>query len=582
MTARQGLDRSHWTLAFGLVAAVTALWIKMGWSQLAFGRLPDTDDMMRLAQVRDWLAGQPFTDIVQHRLGRGASGSMHWSRIGDVGPAALMLALRPLLGTAAGDAWAAMLWPAVLLCAYVLASARLALRLFDRSHVVPAIVLAVAAMPATSMFVPGRIDHHGLQIVLVVLLIDALVRPPSTGSGLIAGLITATCLAVGLETAPQCAAAMAVLGSLWVARGSGERDRLLAFASTLAAATLIWFLLAKPAIWPNEWCDGFTPASFDATLIAAFALGAAVAATAPLANFGWRGRVGFAVVAGVLTLAAVHATSSVCLAGPYGHTDPLLRRLWMDRIDESQSLVVSTMPVVIGLGGLALAGSLAGLVLAAQRRGPLVILVALQLVSLLVGLVQVRGLAMAAALTPPIMAHLVVVARSRSGPTGPIALAAAWIGGLGFAWSLTGALLTPDATPTKGAACSEATTLRQMAALPPSTILAPIDAGAYLIAATRHRVLSAPYHRNNAGNRAAYDIWLSTPERARPIVQDWGIGYVLWCPAGLGPIDLAREGPGGMAQLLHNGQHPVWLAPVPLKNSQGVLYRVLPAATLRR
>ena len=53
---------------------------------------------MRLQQVRDWLAGQPFADLAQHRLGLPPGVEMHWSRIGDLGPAAIIVMLEPLLG----------------------------------------------------------------------------------------------------------------------------------------------------------------------------------------------------------------------------------------------------------------------------------------------------------------------------------------------------------------------------------------------------------------------------------------------------------------------------------------------------
>ena len=60
-------------LAFALVLA----WSLRDWQNLSALRLPDTDDVMRLQQIRDWLAGQRFSDVSQHRLGAGGL-AMHW------------------------------------------------------------------------------------------------------------------------------------------------------------------------------------------------------------------------------------------------------------------------------------------------------------------------------------------------------------------------------------------------------------------------------------------------------------------------------------------------------------------------
>ena len=51
---------------------------------------PDTDDAMRLVQVRDLLAGQGWFDMVQHRLMPPEGASMHWSRLVDAPLAALI------------------------------------------------------------------------------------------------------------------------------------------------------------------------------------------------------------------------------------------------------------------------------------------------------------------------------------------------------------------------------------------------------------------------------------------------------------------------------------------------------------
>lgn len=575
-----------WIFAVLAGALLAGLWLRTDWAALSHGRLPDNDDMMRLAQVRDWIGGQRFRDLVQHRLGTGNSGSMHWSRIGDFGIAGWMLILRPLLGQMRGDIWAAILWPATLFIVYLAMSARLAARLCGRDHAAIALLVAAFAFPATAMFAPGRIDHHGLQIVLIVMLVEAVLRPPDWRGGAWAGGLIAASLAIGLETAPQCAVAMAVLFVLWVRDGTGERARAAAFACALGVMTLLWLMVARPEIWPAGLCDGFTPASSAAVFIAsAFWLSLAILTP-------WlkdrRVRLAAGALLGIAGLAFAYRTSSVCLTGPYGAVDPLLRRLWIDRIEEARGLFARETPgVAIAFGGLPIAAMLASAAfLWREKTQGWAILLAFLAMGVSVTLFQVRGAAVAAALAAPAMAHLVIIGRRKAGrPYGTAILASAWLASGGLFYAIAGHVADGADSPGRhagGAGCTDAATLEQIGALPRGTMIAPVDAGAYIIGLTPHRVLAASYHRNNTGNRAAYDFWLSPPDRARDVAERWHADYVLACPDAFGGIDLSREGPGGMAILLDRGEPPAWLVPIALTGSRGRLYRVLRSEAAHR
>jgi hypothetical protein len=552
-----------WAFAVVLGACLAALWTWSNWTGLSHLQLPDTDDMARLQQMRDWLHGQAWGDLVQHRLGDGVTGSLHWSRLADLGLAAWTLLL--------GERAAVILWPATLYILFLAQSGHLALRLGGRASAGPAIIIAALAFPAITMFVPGRIDHHGLQIVLSLLLAETVIRPPSGRSGALAGLLSAISLAIGLETAPQVACAMAVLGLLWIVDGAPERSRLIAFGATLGVATLIWRVAAQSSIWSPAWCDGFTPASYDATLLAA----ALFIILGGLPALDTRFRLILGGAFGLTALALAYHTSSICLAGPYGATDPLLRRLWMDHIQEARGLFAGRGPFIpVAFGALPVLGTLAAAWWAWRIRSRnWLVMLGFCALALVVTLFQVRGAAMAAALAVAPLAATVAWARDRR----PALTIPAWLAALGIIWNVLGTLLQPaEAKPAKGAGCDDWHTIEQLRALPPGTVVAPIDAGAYILALTPHRVLAAPYHRNNAGNRAAYDFWLTPEAQARVTAARWKITYALYCPNGLGSIDLAKEGPGGVADLLARGQRPGWLRPLPLKDSQAQLYRILP------
>src|ERR1044072_2340641 len=190
-------------LAPAITLVLTAAWTFKDWSNLSLLRLPDNDDMARLAQVRDWLNWPAFNDLMQYRLGPPGGASMHWSRIADAGPALLILVFRPLLGTTGAEITMALTYPALLFLFYLLLAARIAKRLGGEAAGTPPLPLAALAFPTISLFIPGRIDHHALQIVLTLLLVDAIVAPPSLRNGAIGGIRAALSLAIGLEAAPD-------------------------------------------------------------------------------------------------------------------------------------------------------------------------------------------------------------------------------------------------------------------------------------------------------------------------------------------------------------------------------------------
>src|SRR5580765_3497991 len=89
------LDRRWrwWLLACWLIVAAYMLYDRWGAIQI-FG-LGDTDDNMRMMQVRALLDGQGWYDLSQHRM---AGSNIHWSRLVDLPIAGLKLAFTPLFG----------------------------------------------------------------------------------------------------------------------------------------------------------------------------------------------------------------------------------------------------------------------------------------------------------------------------------------------------------------------------------------------------------------------------------------------------------------------------------------------------
>jgi hypothetical protein len=98
-----------WVAIFWVAAAFFLLYGR--WNFIGWFALGDTDDNMRMMQVRALLAGQDWFDLRQHRLDPPYGANIHWSRIVDLPIAGIMLLLRPLVGGAVAEKVAVSLAP---------------------------------------------------------------------------------------------------------------------------------------------------------------------------------------------------------------------------------------------------------------------------------------------------------------------------------------------------------------------------------------------------------------------------------------------------------------------------------------
>ena len=89
----------HWKLITVLLWIGLCAWfVYTNLDGIRFFRLGDTDDNMRMMQVRGLLHGQGWYDLRQHHLNPPVGANIHWSRLVDLPIAGLVLALRPFLG----------------------------------------------------------------------------------------------------------------------------------------------------------------------------------------------------------------------------------------------------------------------------------------------------------------------------------------------------------------------------------------------------------------------------------------------------------------------------------------------------
>lgn len=622
------LSRTDWLFALLLCVLLQFAWGAQDWANLRQLRLPDTDDMVRLQQIRDWLNGQSWFDLTQHRLGLGDGLPMHWTRVNDLIPALTITLVRPLAGVHSAELAAVLLGPAILFFAFLMLSGRAALSLAgsasNQADVAKiAMIIAAFAFPATGMFIPGRIDHHALQIVLLLGAVTAALGAPRVRNGAVAGAACALSIVVGLETVPQIVALICALLAPWAVYQEGSRKTLFGYCSALVVAvflTIIPFGLANisnslPEI--SSYCDTYNVATTNAIIAVAMLV----------ALIAWRIKRGtwqFRFVFGVLTCLAIIPWSlrpyPACRAGPYGQVDPFLMRVWMAHVGEAQGLFhQSSLGIVWGycalvLVALAVAGAAVlrrrpeslitntpkfrpapehanpkpttGHLLSQEHVAKYLIIAAPLGMSVLVMLFQLRGAYIGAGLAAPILSVWVNQLRAR----GPVALVGGALLSAGVVHHVLAdkfdALLARARPATSsaiqaslgkssgGAGCTDAATMAALNQLPPSRIMGPMDFGAYAIGMTPHHVFAAPYHRNNDGNLAMYRFFLATPDAAAVQARTLKLDYVLICPDSFSEL---KDEPGlanSLVVALKSGHAPKWLMPSALGGSSAMLFRV--------
>lgn len=561
----------------GLIWAVlAAVQLYAGWAFVMTGRSGDPDSAMRLLEIRDWLGGQGWSDLSQYRLGPAGGTAMHWSRLADILPASIIALLAPLVGQADAERLARIATPLIYLFPMIFLSVAIARNLAGRAVDAILTVILLTSFGALVLFGPGAIDHHNLQLVLVLIIVWAGSGARRAFHGAIAGTATVASMTVGIEHAPEIAAALAAMGLLWIADPAQEARFFRAIGLGLMASATVSLIVFMPHPWPIDYCDAWTPA-IVILMISGGAMVTALSHSALALRSGYIGRtVVLGMGAAVLGVAVAWAFPA-CLRYPAGD-DMISWRYWMDGISELQSLPALLAdqgpgPVVIVLNASPLVIVAAGWL--AMRRAERAWCVPLltALVALGMTVAQVRAQAFLGALTAILAAALVARILAQSGARSRIAALAF----MPIAWMLAGAaMLKPEAPRTVAdqAACYSDSVYAMLRRLPPSLIVVPITAEPHILLATAHRSLGGTYHRNLAGNHAMIGAMIAHPDAAAPMLRKAGAHYLLYCPGfDIGSL-YAKGIPESLAAALVANRAPAWLKPVDRLPHDIRLYRI--------
>ncbi|MBW9090315.1 hypothetical protein JNB91_21110 [Rhizobium wenxiniae] len=547
---------------------------------------PDNDDVMRLVEIRDWFGGQGWFDLMQYRLGLSGGTLMHWSRFIDAPIGGLIKLFSFFMPMEMAEGVAASVWPLLLVGPLLLAFGFAGRRMggeVDGPRVMH-IALGLGALFAfTCMkFRPGALDHHNVQLVLAIGIAALLADRRGSALGHAAGgIATALAIAIGAETVPLVAVVCLCVGARWVWQGAAFAAGARAFGVSLAfAITVAFFATVPPSAYAAVTCDSLSLGFYSLSALGGAGLFGLACLPARIAIVG---RLAASVILGAILGVAVLLIAPQCLGSPLANLDPMLVELWLNNVIEAQSIFGQAQQSPETVAGFYTVGLFAILVCVfriwrGDERGLHLLFLVLIAASWAVSLIQVRGSLFANLLSIPPLALLIadlqklarenqkslvinlgfVVATLASVP-------AVWGGG-GVIWKKGPASASADVMSmgdTQAAdECGAAEDMAALRSLPPGTIAAPSNRGAGILRFTQHRVLSAPYHRNQGGMLAELHIGMAKPEEALPLLKRAGVTVVAFCKSDPQTENLIQMHSDGLYASLARGTVPAYLSPV--------------------
>lgn len=562
--------------ALWLMLSAIMLWAYRG-AVAGYG-FTDTDDIMRLLQVREWVHGASWFDVGQPRMNAPTGGLMHWSRLVDLPIAALYWLFEPFVGGVMAERWAAAFAPLVTLAVAFAATISVLIRLCaGRITFVVLGMVMVATLPFVLLqFVPLRIDHHGWQIALVLVLLRLALAEPRRAVALSSGAVTALLLSISLEGLPMAVLFAAIWAMHYLADGKYGRT-FLAYMAALSVGALCFQLGSRGvtetfAVYCDALSRPYLAAMVAATLALAMGLRLRVPATVAA-------RTTLLAVVGGVAIGTALASGPVCAAGPFAQIDPVVMRIWHAGMNEGlplwrqpvMTIILSLTPTIMGIIGAAFA-YLAAADRADRRRW--LIMLACTVAGLLASLGVTRSMSIAHALAVPGLAALGAAvwiwARRRRGAAARLAASALIVMAhpLFVAWPLlamAGALAAPS--PSRAAFVEGPCAMHDLARLPRGIVFAPLDISPTILLETDHSIIAASYHRNDRAMRRVIEGFVAPATQAEAIVRATGARYVAVC---LNRVELSvygdeaqrrGRGPSLVNDLVTN--RPVgWLAPV--------------------
>ncbi len=584
------------------------------------GNLPDPDDYMYLTQVLDWLNGQSWFDNVQHRLNPPAGVPIHFSRLTQL-PMAISIWVLHRLGMSglAAATLTAVIEPLALFAGLLLSLRWLAKSFMPANWSGVTAYVTLFCTGLTFMFQPGHVDHHGLVVLLVVLVLgfiaQALREPEDIRWSVIAGVLLAFGLTVALEILPWLLIISIWVGLRGVIKGGKTARSSLYFGQALYIASTTFLILTRPfatLLVP----DILTYSIVYVILTAGIAISFASVACMTEASIKGRLILGIGMAA-VLGLFFLHFFPQI-ISGPYGAMDPALAKIMFSSIGEAEPLSAQSVSwaetllrVMGGLIALAVAARFLNRA-TADARWLWALIVVLLVVGLLltifyqyrfIGMMEVFSIIPLSALLQRGFAWVGRQLQGRKkvyaeigllllvGPL-PMVLLPAVVDGRSFN---EGVLLFP--VEESDQRFCDMHVLEHVLNDPklygdkPHIIMNMMGSGPELLFRTHHEILSAPFHMNVEGNIDSTTFFSTTdPTAAEAILRRHHTDLIVMCRllpkiylsrgsapprAATGKIEIPPT--ATFAERLMLGDIPKWLKRVSMPGlTNYVLFEVMP------
>ncbi len=551
----------------------------------------NNDDVLRLMSVRDLIAGQSWFDMNQYRINPPEGLPVHWSRYIDAGISAFVYPLSLVMPMQTAEHIGVTVWSSLMIVIAVLLVG------FGTRHIfgTPAACVAIACLMLWPVFAglylgPGMIDHHNVQIVLMVMMAFGLVwpdRPKTAGS--VAGIAAGFSLAVGLETLPFIVAVglLFYLSSLT----APSRANLVAFCVAIGASSVVfWLGQTAPEVRFVLRCDQV------AVPVLALIWIAVVACLLPLVLRGCHASplvyLGCTAVVTAVGLALGWPVIGLCTAGPYGELPLVLQEVMKNDFIEMSpiglliarnptSAIVLVLPVFVT--------SVAGIIqylsdrrnqdVPVEKTRALGLLVLLCLAGTVFLCFQMRAVNLPASVVPMLAGYVIgrrLTAYHSGGGIFQIlcALLLTLITITPSAVAMTLRPVVEQMVTARGSdakannpACRRYNSLVTLNETPAGKLIVPIHFGAQIIWATHHNTLSAAFHGSAVAFTNAYLPFTMEENDMKSYLLATDATHLLLCDG--------RTYDSAFATDLANGGSSDWLRRVPVSSSHQVLLEIL-------
>lgn len=571
-----------WLIALGFVAIGTVT--GGGGGPAVVTTLTAADDHMRLVRVLAWLDGAGWFDDIIDRIDPPDGAPLHWSRLVDAPLAGAILLFDTLMARDRAVFWAIVAVPLALNLAFVLVLIWMALPFLARRQAVLCAPI-ILGLPIVFSTLPGRIDHHAYVHLATAIVLGAFIRialgraNPWTLAA--AGAAAAFALITSGEILPSLLVLTVGLGLVWLLRGpETARPARQWSMTTLAICTLAFPAFIKPADLFAVQCDGYSVVTLAALLclVAFWSVADAVATIVRRAKPGWDirlCRLAAAAAIAIPLLASLLIMFPECRAGPMAQVPPDLWETWLNYSTGMSSFWSMPLSTTATWSLIFLLSAVGFAVVLSRTREPVLRVAAIVPITFSVLYFAVSFTAARAVdtlligLLPGYLGLASILFAAIADRTPPIRVLGGTAALLLFALlpTVTFVLLRApfpyDKTETRCGLQEMLPVLSALEAEPTALVATDLSDGQYVLTASHHDTLAAPYHRMVTAIRAHSAIWWAeTAVEARPQIVAADVDYLITCE---------RSAIGGafINGLRREAAHPEWLTPIPVEAETG-------------